>query len=1453
MVKKKIFNGRKQTMKKRVISLMTLVATVAALASCNKKEEEAPIVDGAYQYRFELAEDGTRATLNDKGVFWKAGEDHVGLFVGTGVNARQADIEEVDEKTMVKLVSDDPLEGKTAYAFYPYYKNTDGSANASLYINPQQMGGGVSAMPMVGIPYEIQSGENNGRINFMNMGSIIDFRVYSSNETYQNETVRYITYQATNDQAAVAGLAKVDLTVVTEETPGTLNWTAEGADPEKEVTLTLMETVNVAAKKDDATTPQYMVLAPGTYSGKITVVTNAAAYEFSFENKELKRNMIHKYTMNLGGNNATRKSVYYKAESMVYGKKYLIISNGRSLQNASSSTLSVVSVEESIKDDGTIIYDAPNAALWEASSSGKLKNSQTSRFLAYSNSSLSTRSSESSGSEFVYNNFTLVVSNRFVYCSGDSFTTSSSEHTTILYTTDAPTTNPSWIMSYDATEAVYDMNSTLAEHWDPYCPKLTCEDGANVTYASSNTAVATVDENGIVTALERGSTTITAIATGDGHSETRASYTLKVIDSSIPPSVYTKVTKVDDLEPDAQYLIVFEGLEGDTDGDGDPKVFHPVLNTDGNTYVKNVSSALDVTIDNSSITIDNSSITSADIADCELTLEDGYYFKTGGSCNNKYIYPSGTSGNSGTLSAESTASTKLGITFDDNGIAQIKANSGSFYFVWSVSSHYFSSSEAISGQYSTGICLYKLDDGRQTQNMQFAAAEAQYDIFNNDWVEGMGVPALNGNETTPVVYESSNPAVATVDESGAVEIQSGVQSGDTAVITATAPQNENYKKATASYTIKIVNNDPNIATYTKVNSASDLEADAKYILVYETNKKVFKPILKSAGISFEKTANNAVDVVINGEEIASNDLTDYQLTFEAGKFLYVASADKYLYPGASGDDAIGAEGINLDHTLAITISSGVANIKCSDSDNHLYWSSSGYFSSISNTGTSYVSTLSLYKLNDNRTAQTLSFSGSEAKYDIAKSEWTVDVPTLSGAETDVTYTSSNEIVATVTKVDNTAVTVTIASGAMKNDVAVIKATAAGSTTVKPATAFFKVTVIDTNVPKYYKVDELENNQSYLIVSNGYALSLSGTSVKADAITETGTVGVIQFDESATSNSPLWTATVSGTSVKVKNGSNYLRHSSNGASFSIGTSDSRNAIVYDAANNTVKVGNYYLNYSGSSFSLNSSATNTSAAFYSATKPLPSLKFDKTSVTFDLATNDWIGAMPVLSPANADVTYSFVNNNNANIISSIDANGAVTLVASPTKGTATVTAAAKTPSDYKVASASFTVQVINSNEIPTYTKVDEIISGGTYLIVSHLDNLAFEGDAETPTGASKSVTPNNGIITASSYMEYEAYEVVIKEESSEHYSIYFTKLKRYLALDNSTNSGLSSSDSWASGNTSTDFTMSKVASGDYSGSFLFAARSSDSRVLYHNDTQFKLGGSGTSKGVHLYKKN
>lgn len=83
-----------------------------------------------------------------------------------------------------------------------------------------------------------------------------------------------------------------------------------------------------------------------------------------------------------------------------------------------------------------------------------------------------------------------------------------------------------------------------------------------VTWSSSEETVATVDNNGTVTLLKAGTTTITA-TDGVGNS---ASVQLTVTNSSAVKTerTYTRVTSTSDIEDGKQYLLIYDGKKGGT-------------------------------------------------------------------------------------------------------------------------------------------------------------------------------------------------------------------------------------------------------------------------------------------------------------------------------------------------------------------------------------------------------------------------------------------------------------------------------------------------------------------------------------------------------------------------------------------------------------------------------------------------------------------------------------------------------------------------------------------------------------------------------------------------------------------------------------------------------------------------------------------------------------------------
>ena len=782
----------------------------------------------------------------------------------------------------------------------------------------------------------------------------------------EGEKVQSVTINAQNGLTGSASYADIDfengsVSFVREEGPGAITLIYDGG-------------MDIPA---DGPFYAYFVAIPGSATlTSVEVVTNQYHYTKTIEGgKELTFSEKAFKSMNLDLSTATREEVapsgltWYKASVLEDGIDYLIVSQGQALKNNDGATAAVsVTDNEGVitleAADPTIVWTA-TAKTYTTGDNGEggivaghftltnngyylRRQSNTDILLDttipsdkpkyvvwdYDGSYLKHESSETATFFCFYNNgwSTGYTSN--------GAAPGSDIKTVQIYTSRAPQE----LAFTPAASAEYDLATS---EWVVAVPTLS---GAktSVTYAlseDSNPAVATVDADGTVHPLSRGTVTIVATAAGnDQYQAASASYTLRVVDSSVTTNTYIKVTSTSDLEVGAKYLLVFEGLAGDTDGDGNPKVFKPIL--DGNTFSKATSNALDVEIE-------SGTISSSEFEGSHLTLESGYYLKV--DAVNRYLYPTGSSGGSGTLSAEATATNKLTITFN-NGIAQIKVNSGSNYLVWSTSSHYFSSNAQVSGDYSTGICLYKLDDGRLPQTLSFSPTSATYDLYSP---ASFNKPTLSTAYGT-VTYSSSDEAIATVDNSGNI---TGKKKG-TVTITATAAGDSQYKSGSASYVLTVENSDPSAPTdpvYTKVMSSSDLVLGGKYLIVNSDATKVFKPALN--GSNFDATSANAIaeGFTVEGNTIVSSELDACQVvinTLSSGYSIYVPATSTYWYLTSGNMGSESSAGTS--HYSSITVDNGSVTIKRGSSNYYMRYSTNNNYFYESSTS----STVTLYRLDD---------------------------------------------------------------------------------------------------------------------------------------------------------------------------------------------------------------------------------------------------------------------------------------------------------------------------------------------------------------------------------------------------------------------------------------------------------------------------------------------------------
>ena len=220
------------------------------------------------KYSFTI-DDNTRAVIGDENVEWTEG-DKVGMFVGSFKGSADVDVS-TSPKTVVLYSESAIPAGTKAYAYYPYDPETagDGPEKVSIFLSNTQNGYQSSAMPLAGIPFDVkeeigtEDTERNGRIRFLNLGSLINFKIWSSISEYRSETVKSVRLDAS---VPIAGVGYIDLTAVSEGNEESIK----------------------------------MVVFPGTFKATLTVTTNAAVYTKEIPEFTFARSHSRTFTVDLG-------------------------------------------------------------------------------------------------------------------------------------------------------------------------------------------------------------------------------------------------------------------------------------------------------------------------------------------------------------------------------------------------------------------------------------------------------------------------------------------------------------------------------------------------------------------------------------------------------------------------------------------------------------------------------------------------------------------------------------------------------------------------------------------------------------------------------------------------------------------------------------------------------------------------------------------------------------------------------------------------------------------------------------------------------------------------------------------------------------------------------------------------------------------------------------------------
>lgn len=278
-----------------------------ALASCQKPETE-KVQPQEYEYTFLIGNADTKATVGETCVEWEDG-DQMGVYAktsGAEISYNAKGFITPGEPATMQVYSFEPLAvGDMIYTYYPYAEsNSTVPTDVALSIPVEQ--DGKDDMPMVSIPLSVTSSieaytntqVDVGAIKLVNLGSVIEFNVYTETDAYAAEVVKSVTFEA---DKAIAGAFTFDLTKVDYSDESTLSIAG------------LTETTVVANASDlavgtkDAPSVVKMVVAPGTYSGSIVVTTDAATYTYTISAaKEFNRSAVKPLGLNLESENATR-------------------------------------------------------------------------------------------------------------------------------------------------------------------------------------------------------------------------------------------------------------------------------------------------------------------------------------------------------------------------------------------------------------------------------------------------------------------------------------------------------------------------------------------------------------------------------------------------------------------------------------------------------------------------------------------------------------------------------------------------------------------------------------------------------------------------------------------------------------------------------------------------------------------------------------------------------------------------------------------------------------------------------------------------------------------------------------------------------------------------------------------------------------------------------------------
>lgn len=313
---------------KNIIFAATAMIVAMTAVSCSKVAgiEENP----SYTYRFAVVNEelpSVKSDMSNDHLVFETG-DYLGFSLekdGQIVDAQRTPIQTTNPRPIFGFTTNHQMKaGDRIYVVSPRVlhikddlgadrrepANADPMQSITIPLVQTHKGGKFdgAAMPMVSVPFtftkDMLVGADNQlqEVKFLNLGALLDFRVFSTDGKYQNEIVRDVIFEADKN---IVGEFKINVQNVNPNEENTLaidltSARAEGdfAAPLTNVARTESD-AKVGADKDHSGSVR-MVVAPGTYTGKVKVRTDKAYYVFNLSTERtFDRNGIYPLGLNL--------------------------------------------------------------------------------------------------------------------------------------------------------------------------------------------------------------------------------------------------------------------------------------------------------------------------------------------------------------------------------------------------------------------------------------------------------------------------------------------------------------------------------------------------------------------------------------------------------------------------------------------------------------------------------------------------------------------------------------------------------------------------------------------------------------------------------------------------------------------------------------------------------------------------------------------------------------------------------------------------------------------------------------------------------------------------------------------------------------------------------------------------------------------------------------------------